>query len=83
MAWVSSGCGLISTKVRVVGAGRRDGLAEPHRIAHVGHPVLGIENDCAAVVSATVVVMNGIVGVLGVKSASAARNSGRIGSIIG
>ena len=38
----------------VVGAGRGDGLAEPNRIAHVGHPVFGIERglrigafDCA------------------------------------
>ena len=31
----------------VVGAGGGDGLAEPHRLAQVGHPVLGIENDCA------------------------------------
>ena len=29
---------------RVVGAGRGDGLAEPHRIAQVGHPVVGIED---------------------------------------
>ena len=44
MAWVSNGCGLISTKVRVLDAGGGDGLAEPHRVAQIGHPVLGIEN---------------------------------------
>ena len=27
----------------VLDAGRRHGLGEPHRIAEVGHPVLGIE----------------------------------------
>ena len=43
MAWVSIGCGLISMKVAWFGAGRGDGLAEPHRVAHVGDPVLGVE----------------------------------------
>ena len=33
---------------RVLGAGRGDGLAEPHRVTQVGRPVVGIENDCAA-----------------------------------
>ena len=27
----------------VLGAGRRDGLAEPHRVTQVGHPVVGVE----------------------------------------
>ena len=30
----------------VLGAGRGDGLAEPHRVAQVGRPILGVENDC-------------------------------------
>ena len=46
MALVSIGCGLISMKVRVLGAGGGDGLAEPHRVAHVGHPVVGVEQRC-------------------------------------
>ena len=29
----------------VLGAGRGDGLAEPHRVAQVGRPILGVEND--------------------------------------
>ena len=59
--------------------GGGDGLAEPHRLAHVGHPVVGVEQR--VVVPSPTVEMNGIVGVLGARSASAARNSGRIGSI--
>ena len=31
---------------RVVLGGRGDGLAEPHRIAQIGRPVVGVENDC-------------------------------------
>ena len=48
MAWVSSGCGLISMKVPLVGAGGGDRLAEPHRVAQVGHPVVGVEQRCVA-----------------------------------
>ena len=29
---------------RVLGTGRGDGLAEPHRVAQVDHPVVGIED---------------------------------------
>ena len=64
----------------VVGAGGGDGLAEPHRVAHIGHPVVGVEERC-------------VTGILdrgdhrdgrepGTRSASASRSSGRIGSII-
>ena len=38
MAWVSSGCGLTSTKVVWVSAARGDGLAEPHRVSQVRPP---------------------------------------------
>ena len=31
----------------VLGARGGDGLAEPHRVAQIGHPILGVENDCA------------------------------------
>ena len=34
---------------RVVRAGGRHGLAEPHRIAQIGHPVVGIERRRYAV----------------------------------
>ena len=50
-------------------------------LAHVGHPVIGVEQRCGSGMSATVV-MNGMSGSLGVRPASASRNSGRIGSII-
>ena len=30
----------------VVGAGGGDGLAEPHRVAQVGHPVVGVDSRC-------------------------------------
>ena len=33
---------------RMVGAGGGDGLAEPHRVAQVGRPVVCIENGSAA-----------------------------------
>ena len=36
----------------VLGARRGDGLAEPHRVTQVGHPILGIESGTAAAVSA-------------------------------
>ena len=43
IAWVSSGCGLISTNVAVSGARSRDRLGEAHRVAQVGHPVVGVK----------------------------------------
>ena len=81
IALVSTGCGLISMKVQWVAPAVGDGLAEPHRVAHVGHPVVGIEQrrgtgilDCAD--------RPGCVGSLGARPANASRNSGRMGSII-
>ena len=59
-----------------------DGLGEPHRVAQVGHPVVGIERRRRTGV-VEVVVMMGIVAMPGAKSAIAVRNSGRIGSMIG
>ena len=83
MAWVSSGCGLTSMKVRVLGGGVVHGLAEPHRVAQVGHPVVGIEQRRRAVGVADGGLISGIFGAAGARSASALRNSGRIGSMVG
>ena len=68
---------------RVVSAGRGDGLAEPHRVAQVGHPVVRIESGSAADGLVMVVLMIGMLGGCGAKSASAVRNSGSIGSMVG
>ena len=84
MAWVEQwvGADLDEGGVGCSAALHGDGLAEPHRVAQVGHPVVGIEHRRRCFRWPTVLI-NGIVGVCGVKSASALRNSGRIGSIIG
>ena len=31
---------------RVLGAGGGDGLSEPHRVSHVGHPIVSVEQRC-------------------------------------
>ena len=66
----------------VVLAGGGDGLAEPHRVAQVGRPVVGVEHRCVpgAVDGGD---DPGWPGSPEPDPASAARNSGSIGSTIG
>ena len=78
MACAMVGWALISTKVPWVSSGRGDGLAEPHGVGARWRPS---SRRRATVAPSMTVEMNGIVGVLGVRSASAERSSGRIGSI--
>ena len=68
----------------VLGAGRGDGLAEPHRVAQVGRPILGVETGTRRSGVVTVVMMTGMVGRLRRQIRPAPnRNSGSIGSMIG
>ena len=59
-----------------------DGLVESHRVAQVGRPIVGVEHTVGTS-SMGVVVIIGMLGGCGAKSASALRNSGSIGSMIG
>ena len=66
----------------VAGAGGGDGLVESHRVAQVGRPIVGVHHRPGPLM-VDVVVMIGMLGGCGAKSASALRNSGSIGSMIG
>ena len=46
MAWVSMRMWADLDEGAVLVGGGGDGLAEPHRLAHIGHPVLGIQQRC-------------------------------------
>ena len=63
-----------------LGCGRHR-LGELHRFAHVVHPVVRVERDRSSLSSA--VDDQRDIGAVGRRSASAVRNSGRIGSMVG
>ena len=63
--------------------GMGDGLVESHRVAQVGRPIVGIHHRWEFSSMGRVVLMIGMLGGWGAKSASALRNSGSIGSMIG